>query len=148
MRNQTFFISIVLFFLFSFFNNSNLFAQDNQVIHSKKSSHLGQRKQKLIENLGIEPKDTAAFFELFRAYKAAKKVNKQDLKKNIKNLRSKEDNQLSEIFDEIKALKAESLDINNDYFEKFKNILTLRQMSVLIYEIYELKQRYIKMSKK
>lgn len=121
-----------------------LSAQTAQSRRENKRQQLQEYKQKYIkEVLALTDEDAAAFFPVYEAYEDAKKAHRKKLNELKIGFMAKSDEQLSADLDAIVALKEAELQTEKEYLQKFKSVISVRQVAALYHAESQFKKKLL-----
>lgn len=105
-------------------------AQGNDT--GRKIERIQQFKQQYIkEVLALTDEDAAIFFPVYDAYEEERASHRKKLN-NIKvGFMAKSDDELEKDLEEIVAIKEAQLETEKKYLEKFKQVISIRQVAAL-----------------
>jgi len=123
---------------------NQLWAQTNTTRKENKRQQLEAYKQQYIkEVLALSEKDAIAFFPVYKAYEEEKKAHRQKLNELKRGFMAKSDEQLAKDLDAIVALKGAELETEKKYLEKFKSVISVRQVAALYHAESQFKKKLL-----
>gem|GEM_PF-5667389 len=119
-------------------------AQPAQSRRETRRQNLEEYKRKYIkEVLALTDEDAAAFFPVYKDYEEAKKVHRKKLNELKIGFMAKSDEQLSADLDAIVALKEAELQTEKEYLQKFKTVISVRQVAALYHAESQFKKKLL-----
>ena len=119
-------------------------AQPAQSRRETRRKNLEEYKRKYItEVLALTDEDAAAFFPVYKDYEEAKKVHRKKLNELKIGFMAKSDEQLSADLDAIVALKEAELQTEKEYLQKFKSVISVRQVAALYHAESQFKKKLL-----
>lgn len=133
---------LLLFLLIGLFTQS-VIAQRGQ--RGQRKQQLEElRKQFIEEKLGISGSDADAFWEVYNKYDAERTAVRKEMRRLKAGFNALSDTELATAIERYFQLKEQEIAIDKKYFQELKNVLTIRQISVLYQAEQKFKQEVLK----
>ncbi|MBT32093.1 MAG: hypothetical protein CMO01_20735 [Thalassobius sp.] len=91
------------------------------------------KQQYIKEVLALSDEDAAAFFPLYDSYEEERAAHRKKLNNLKVGFMAKTDEQLEEDLNAMLVIKNDQLETEKKYYQKFKEVLSIRQVAALYY---------------
>lgn len=109
--------------------------EDGEMDNSKKEKIKAMKVAYITEHLSLSPEEAEKFWPIYNEFEDKKEALRKERKKNRPKEKEETDNlsdkELESMIVQELEYKQQELDLEKEYFEKFKKVLTIRKVAKL-----------------